>query len=86
MKNMREVLTYKDYEDFKYNVDKEYYFYTHVCASHHHDKNDEEALDYYRRARRVLANFEKEAITERINKLSVNYLDLRSWIENAKED
>lgn len=69
MKDKNKPFTYEDFLDFRYFIDKEYYYYT--CASV--DTNRvEESYKYYKAVKKAIANFEKEAITEYLKKTGVN--------------
>lgn len=50
--------TFKDYQDFKYFVDKEYYYYTHINRNSEEDKQ----YKYYSQVKQKIAKFENDTI------------------------
>ena len=65
---MNKPFNLKEYEDFKYQISKEYYYYLHT---YNKDKETMNKLDFYRKIQNNINNFERLIITEALNKNAI---------------
>ena len=61
-------MTWNEYCDIKYFIQKEYHYYLNSCGRYQ-EKNKED-FEHYRKLENNIANFEKEIITEAIKNIS----------------
>ena len=66
-------MTYQEFLDIKYEIDKEEYYYCWVCASPHHSKEDEEKYEYYRKRLKKITEFKRKVLSEAVKNLSKDY-------------
>lgn len=68
-------MTYQEFKDIEYNVDKEEDFYCWVNACRKPCEEDKIKYDYYQRRAKKIAKFKKEAITKALKNISKDYFD-----------
>jgi hypothetical protein len=68
-------MTYQEFKNIEYNVDKEEDFYCWVNACSKPREEDKIKYDYYQRKAEKIAKFKKEAITKALKNIPKDYFD-----------
>jgi len=66
-------MTYQEFLDIQYEIDKEEDYYCWVCAGHHHSEKDEEKYRYYQRRQKKINEFKRKVLSEALKNLSKDY-------------
>lgn len=66
-------MTYEDFLNIQYEIDKEEDYYCWVCARHHHSKEDEENYARYTKRQEKITKFKRKVLTEALKNISKDY-------------
>ena len=66
-------MTYQEFLDIQYNIDRERDYYCWVVANYHHSKEDEDKYKYYKMKSQKISKFKKNVLTQALKNISKEY-------------
>lgn len=66
-------MTYTEFLDIEYEIDKEEDFYGWVCSTRYCAEGDKEKYKYYKERKKKINEFKRKVLTEAVKNLSKDY-------------
>lgn len=66
-------MTYQEFLDIQYEIDKEEDYYCWVCSTRPYSKENEEKFAHYRERQKKITEFKRKVLSEALKNLSKDY-------------